>query len=103
MELRAGVRRGPIVAMLVVAIVVAACGGATQTSPSASAPTPIPTADPTSAAAVEAIRAQPYGEANTDAVVEALGRSGIAVVATVGSTTPVRPIDGITGPLRFTR
>ena len=102
MELRARVRRGPIVALLAVAIVVVACGGATQPSPGAATPTAAPTTDPTSAAAVEALRARPYGERNTAAAIEALGRSGIAVVATVEATTPLRPVEGATAPLRFT-
>jgi len=103
MKLRARIRRGPIVAMLAVAIVVVACGGATQPSPQAATPTPAPTTDPTSAATVEALRARPYGERNTDAAIEALGRSGIAVVETVEATTPVRPVEGPSAPLRFAR
>lgn len=97
------IRRGPVIAALVVTLLVTACGGATQPSSAPATPTPAATADPGSAATVTALRAKPYGTANTDAAVEALGRSGIAVVESVEKTDPLRPVDGKTAPLRFTR
>ena len=102
----AWIRRSPgtaLVVGLLIALLVSACGGATQPSTAASTPTAAPTTDASTAATIAALRTHPYTAANTDAAIEALGRSGIAVVASVESTEPVRPVDGRAAPLRFTR
>jgi hypothetical protein len=99
----AWIRRGPVEAALVVALLVAACGGATAPSAAPPTATPIASADPDSAATVAALRAVPYGAANTDAAIEALGRSGVAVVERVTSTDPLKAVVAPAAPLRLTR
>lgn len=99
-------RLRPLVASLVFVLLVTACGGSNPASPAtspSSRATPAATADAFSSATVKALRAEPYGDANTDALVEALGHSGIAVVDGVGSTEPLQPVEGKASALRFTR
>lgn len=52
---------------------------------------------------VKAIRTVSFGDANVDAMVEALARSGIAVYSSVDDVQPIAPVDGEPSPVRLLR
>lgn len=70
---------------------------------SATEPSPAPSAVAMTAAQelVGRVRAEPFGEANIDAAIELLARSGIGTYADPGAVAPMRPVDGVESPLRL--
>ena len=71
----------------------------------ATTPSPEPSAMIMTAAQelVGRIRAEPFGDANIDATIELLARSGIGTYATPASGTPVIPVAGTESPVRLLR
>lgn len=73
-------------------------GGGTAVEPT---PVPGPSEAPVAEARrlVEAVRAEPFGPANVDAVVEILARSGIGTYADPMAPEPMRPVEGMASPM----
>jgi hypothetical protein len=73
-------------------------GGRTASVPTAP---PLPSAIPVTEARrlVEAVRAEPFAQANIDAVIEILARSGIGTYQTADAPEPIRPVEGVPSPV----
>lgn len=73
-------------------------GGSTASLPT---PPPLPSAIPVTEARrmVEALRTQPFGQANIDAAIEILARSGIGTYQTGDAPEPMLPVEGVPSPV----
>lgn len=73
-------------------------GSATTPSPGPSAAAETPARE-----LVGRIRAEPFGEANVEAAIELLARSGIGTWEDPTAAGPIRPIEGVESPVRLLR
>lgn len=72
-----------------------------RTTASLPTPSPLPSAVPApeTRLLVEAVRAEPFGQTNIDAVIEILARSGIGTYASADAQEPIQPVEVIPSPM----